>query len=119
MGHEVFNYGMYSAEDEHQLTYVQNGILAAVLLNSKAADYVITGCGHCFRDRIILAVRKEIFCKTFAAQGAFYQLRIELSENGDHIVVRDFLDFVENFLISLLWYALAGIKSYAVENPLA
>ena len=26
MGHEVFNYGMYSAEDEHQLTYVQNGI---------------------------------------------------------------------------------------------
>ncbi len=45
MGHEVFNYGMYSAEDEHQLTYVQNGILAAILLNSKAADYVITGCG--------------------------------------------------------------------------
>lgn len=45
MGHEVFNYGMYSAEDEQQLTYVQNGILAAVLLNSGAADYVITGCG--------------------------------------------------------------------------
>ena len=44
-GHEVFNYGMYSAEDAHQLTYVQNGILAAVLLNSGAADYVITGCG--------------------------------------------------------------------------
>lgn len=44
-GHEVFNYGMYSAEDEVQLTYVQNGILAAILLNSKAADYVITGCG--------------------------------------------------------------------------
>lgn len=45
MGHEVVNYGMYSAEDEGQLTYVQNGILAAVLLNSGAADYVITGCG--------------------------------------------------------------------------
>lgn len=45
MGHEVFNYGMYTAEDECQLTYVQVGILAAVLLNSKAADYVITGCG--------------------------------------------------------------------------
>lgn len=44
-GHEVFNYGMYSAEDEHQLTYVQNGILAAILLNSGAADYVVTGCG--------------------------------------------------------------------------
>lgn len=45
MGHEVVNYGMYSAEDENALTYVQNGILAAVLLNSGAADYVITGCG--------------------------------------------------------------------------
>lgn len=45
MGHEVVNYGMYSAEDANSLTYVQNGILAAVLLNSGAADYVITGCG--------------------------------------------------------------------------
>ena len=45
MGHEVVNYGMYSAEDPNVLTYVQNGILAAVLLNSGAADYVITGCG--------------------------------------------------------------------------
>ncbi|AQS06137.1 RpiB/LacA/LacB family sugar-phosphate isomerase [Clostridium beijerinckii] len=44
-GHEVFNYGMYGIEDEAQLTYVQNGILAAILLNSGAADYVITGCG--------------------------------------------------------------------------
>lgn len=45
MGHVVFNYGMYHAEDEEQLTYVQNGILAAILLNSGAADYVVTGCG--------------------------------------------------------------------------
>ena len=45
MGHQVFNYGMYAADDEAQLTYVQVGILAAVLLNSGAADYVITGCG--------------------------------------------------------------------------
>ena len=45
MGFVVDNYGMYTAEDEAQLTYVQVGILAAVLLNSGAADYVITGCG--------------------------------------------------------------------------
>ena len=45
MGYEVDNYGMYAAEDAEQLTYVQIGILAAVLLNSGAADYVITGCG--------------------------------------------------------------------------
>ena len=29
----------------HEVTYVQNGILAAILLNSGAADYVVTGCG--------------------------------------------------------------------------
>jgi len=45
MGHTVDNYGMFSQEDEHQLTYVQIGILGAILLNSGAADYVITGCG--------------------------------------------------------------------------
>ena len=45
MGHTVVNYGMYTADDACQLTYVQVGILTAVLLNSGAADYVITGCG--------------------------------------------------------------------------
>ena len=45
LGHTVDNYGMYTAEDEAQLTYVQIGILAAILLNSGAADLVITGCG--------------------------------------------------------------------------
>lgn len=45
MGHEVFNYGMYTAEDTAQLTYVQAGLLTAILINSGAADFVITGCG--------------------------------------------------------------------------
>jgi ribose 5-phosphate isomerase RpiB len=44
-GFEVDNYGMYAADDAAQLTYVQNGILAAILLNSGAADFVVTGCG--------------------------------------------------------------------------
>lgn len=44
MGHEVVNYGMYS-DASPRLTYVQCGILAAILLNSGAADYVVTGCG--------------------------------------------------------------------------
>lgn len=44
-GHTVDNYGMYSADDEHQLTYVKNGLLASILLTSKAADFVVTGCG--------------------------------------------------------------------------
>lgn len=44
-GYEVVNYGMYSADDKAQLTYVQCGILATILLNSGAADFVVTGCG--------------------------------------------------------------------------
>ncbi len=45
MGHEVYNYGMYTADDEVQLTYVKAGLLTAILINSGAADFVITGCG--------------------------------------------------------------------------
>lgn len=45
LGHTVLNFGMYAEEGSAPLTYVQNGILAAVLLNGGAADYVVTGCG--------------------------------------------------------------------------
>lgn len=44
-GHTVYNYGMYSADDEVQLTYVKNGLLASILLTTKAVDFVVTGCG--------------------------------------------------------------------------
>ena len=44
-GFQVDNYGMYAADDAAQLTYVQTGILAAALLNTRAADFVVTGCG--------------------------------------------------------------------------
>ena len=60
MGHEVVNYGMYTAEDAAQLTYVQCGILAAILLNSGAADYVITGCGT--GEGAMLALNIQIIC---------------------------------------------------------
>ncbi|HID3356679.1 TPA: RpiB/LacA/LacB family sugar-phosphate isomerase [Streptococcus pyogenes] len=44
-GYQVFNYGMYGTEGESQLTYVQNGLLTSILLTTKAADFVVTGCG--------------------------------------------------------------------------
>ncbi len=43
-GHTVDNYGMFNAEDK-SLTYVQNGLMAAILLNAGACDFVVTGCG--------------------------------------------------------------------------
>ncbi len=45
MGHTVVNMGMYTPEDKCQLTYVKNGLLAALMLETGAADYVVTGCG--------------------------------------------------------------------------
>jgi len=45
LGHEVFHYGMYTPEDKASLTYVMNGLLTGILLNSGAADFVVTGCG--------------------------------------------------------------------------
>lgn len=44
-GDEVINYGMFGADDKHQLTYVKAGLLAGILLNSGAVDFVVTGCG--------------------------------------------------------------------------
>lgn len=44
-GYDVINFGMFSVEDENSITYVQVGILTAILLNSGAVDYVVTGCG--------------------------------------------------------------------------
>lgn len=44
MGHEVVNIGMFGAEDK-ALTYVQNGILAGILLGEGVVDFVVTGCG--------------------------------------------------------------------------
>lgn len=43
--YQLFNYGMRGEEGESQLTYVQNGLMAAILLNTKVVDFVVTGCG--------------------------------------------------------------------------
>ncbi|KMT64872.1 RpiB/LacA/LacB family sugar-phosphate isomerase [Catenovulum maritimum] len=43
-GHDVFNVGM-SDDNDHRLTYIHLGIIASLLLNSKAVDFVVSGCG--------------------------------------------------------------------------
>lgn len=40
--HEIYNFGAY--DEEYKLTYVEAGVLTALLLNSEAVDFVITGC---------------------------------------------------------------------------
>lgn len=45
LGHQVFNYGMSEEDPDYNISYVEAGLLSAVLLNSHAVDFVITGCG--------------------------------------------------------------------------
>lgn len=44
LGHTVANVGM-SDENDHHLTYIHLGIQASILLNSKAVDFIVAGCG--------------------------------------------------------------------------
>ncbi len=44
LGYSVFNVGM-NDENDHHLTYIHLGIMASILINAKAVDFVITGCG--------------------------------------------------------------------------
>ena len=65
MGHVVDNYGMYAADDAAQLTYVQVGILGAILLNSGAADYVVTGCGTGEGAMLAMNSFPNVICATW------------------------------------------------------
>ena len=62
LGHEVHHYGMYGADDDTVLTYIMNGILAGILLNSKAADFVITGCGTGMGSMLACNTMPGVFC---------------------------------------------------------
>ena len=62
LGHQVFNYGMYTPEDAASLTYVMNGLLAGILLNSGAADFVITGCSTEMGSMLACNAMPGVFC---------------------------------------------------------
>jgi ribose 5-phosphate isomerase RpiB len=61
-GHEVHHYGMYTPEDAASLTYVMNGLLAGIVLNSGAADFVITGCGTGMGSMLACNAMPGVFC---------------------------------------------------------
>ena len=62
LGHQVFHYGMYAAEDGASLTYVMNGLLTGILLNSGAADFVVTGCGTGMGSMLACNAMPGVFC---------------------------------------------------------
>jgi len=42
---EVFNIGMSESTDKPELTYIHTGLMAGLSLASRAADFVVGGCG--------------------------------------------------------------------------
>jgi len=57
----VYNVGM-SDEQDHHLTYIHLGIMASILLNSKAVDFVITGCGTGQGALMSLNIHPGVIC---------------------------------------------------------
>lgn len=62
LGHEVHHYGMHGADDPNSMTYVMNGLLTGILLNSGAADFVVTGCGTGMGSMLACNAMPGVFC---------------------------------------------------------
>ena len=62
LGHSVFHYGMYGPEDDASLTYIMNGLLAGILINSQAADFVVTGCGTGMGSMLACNTMPNVVC---------------------------------------------------------
>ncbi|MBF9003223.1 MULTISPECIES: RpiB/LacA/LacB family sugar-phosphate isomerase [Vibrio] len=61
LGHSVYNVGM-SDEQDHHLTYIHLGIMASLLLNSKAVDFVVAGCGTGQGAMMSLNIHPGVVC---------------------------------------------------------
>ncbi len=61
LGHSVYNVGM-SGEDDHHLTYIHLGIMGSLLLNSKAVDFVVAGCGTGQGAMMSLNIHPGVVC---------------------------------------------------------
>lgn len=60
-GHEVFNLGMINVEDKN-LTYVQIGLISAILVNSGAINFVVSGCGTGAGAMLAINSFPNMFC---------------------------------------------------------
>lgn len=59
--YEVINIGMKD-ENDKPITYVEEGLIAAILLNSGAADFVVTGCGTGEGAMLALNSFPNVYC---------------------------------------------------------
>ena len=62
LGHEVFNCGMNETDPDYSINYIDAGLLAAILLNTHAVDFVITGCGTGEGACMALNMFPNVYC---------------------------------------------------------
>lgn len=62
IGCSVSHYGMYGSDDDASLTYVMNGLLAGLLINSGAADFIVTGCGTGMGSMLACNAMPNVVC---------------------------------------------------------
>ncbi|WP_435235766.1 RpiB/LacA/LacB family sugar-phosphate isomerase [Psychromonas sp. PT13] len=61
LDYPVFNVGM-SDEKDHHLTYIHLGIMASILINSKAVDFIVAGCGTGQGAMMSLNIHPGVVC---------------------------------------------------------
>ena len=61
LDYPVYNVGM-SDEQDHHLTYIHLGIMASILINSKAVDFIVAGCGTGQGAMISLNIHPGVIC---------------------------------------------------------
>ena len=61
LDYSVYNVGM-SDENDHHLTYIHLGIMASILINAKAVDFIVTGCGTGQGAMMSLNIHPNIIC---------------------------------------------------------
>jgi len=61
LDYPVYNVGM-SDENDHHLTYLHLGIMASLLLNAKAVDFVVAGCGTGQGAMMSLNIHPGVVC---------------------------------------------------------
>ncbi|WP_022941919.1 RpiB/LacA/LacB family sugar-phosphate isomerase [Psychromonas hadalis] len=61
LDYPVYNVGMCD-ENDHHLTYIHLGIMASILINSKAVNFVVTGCGTGQGAMMSLNIHPGIVC---------------------------------------------------------
>ncbi len=61
-GHSIINAGMRSPDQKPELTYINTGFLAALLLNAGRVDLIVGGCGTGEGFMISASQYPKVFC---------------------------------------------------------